>query len=230
MGLREMVAASVDLVLPRRCVGCGRDGAPLCAGCAGGTGLVGSVAGVHLRAATTYDGGARTALLAYKERGRGDLARPLSALLAEAAAPLRASVLVPVPSRRAAARARGGDHVLRLAASAARRNGSALATPLALARNVLDSAGLSAAERSANLHGAFVAQPPRVPTDRDARAVVVDDIATTGATLAEACRALTASGWQVCGAAVVAGTVRTSSRSAMTVGLWQVAGDRATFG
>ncbi|HEX3258624.1 MAG TPA: phosphoribosyltransferase family protein [Pseudonocardia sp.] len=67
-----------------------------------------------------YTGPLRTALLRYKERGRRDLAAPLArhlrpsldAVLAEHPGP---TWLVPAPSRPAAARARGGDHVARLA-------------------------------------------------------------------------------------------------------------------
>ena len=234
MTIGDLISAGVDLVLPRRCLGCGRQGVALCVACSGRPGLVGSVEApglvepVPVRAATTYEGGVRTALLAYKERGRAELARPLSALLAEALAVFPEAALVPVPSSRVAARRRGGDHVARLARMAAGRQHRPVATPLWVAREVLDSAGLNAAERAANVSGAFAARaaPDAVGVQR--RVVVVDDIATTGATLAEACRALTGSGWQVCGAAVVAGTVVRTPRSAIALGLWQVGCDRAT--
>lgn len=99
-------------------------------------------------------------------------------------------------------------------------------TPLRLAHAVRDSAGLSAAERAANMRGAFVAGPPLGA----GRVVVVDDIATTGATLAEACRALAEAGWQVCGAAVVAATDPTRRRSATAGVLWHLPVDRSTVG
>ena len=234
MTIGDLISAGVDLVLPRRCLGCGQQGVALCAGCSDGPGLVGSVEApgsvqpVAVRAATTYEGGVRAALLAYKERGRAELARPLSALLAEALAVLPEAALVPVPSSCVAARRRGGDHVARLARMAARRQHRPVATPLWVAREVLDSTGLNAAERAANVSGAFAARAAPDAAGVQRRVVVVDDIATTGATLAEACRALTGSGWQVCGAAVVAGTVARTPRSAIAHGLWQVGCDRAT--
>jgi predicted amidophosphoribosyltransferase len=76
---------------------------------------------------------------------------------------------------------------------------------LALCRPVADSAGLGVAARRANLDHAMVAGPPPRP---GAPAVLVDDIVTSGATIAEAARALRAAGWQVSGAAVVAATPR----------------------
>lgn len=202
-------AALVDLVLPRRCVGCGSTLEALCPGCAPGDGCL--AVGVHTWAAGVYDGGLRAALLAYKERSRRDLAEPLGRLLARAAAavvesgpgPPGSVVLVPVPSARSVAAARGGDHVLRLARRAAVGNRLRVTRDaLTLTRVVRDSAGLGTAERSLNLAGAMVAALPPPGT----AALIVDDIVTTGSTLREARRALETAGWPVVGAAVVAAT------------------------
>jgi predicted amidophosphoribosyltransferase len=151
-------------------------------------------------AAGRYEGALRDAVLAYKERGRRDLGVPLASLLGAAvrAHDLPGAVLVPIPSSAGARRARGGDHVLRLS----RRVGGCTSA-LRLIRAVQDSAGLDAAARAENLAGAFAARPPRLP---GAAALLVDDIITTGATLGDATRALTHSGWLVAGAAVVAAT------------------------
>jgi predicted amidophosphoribosyltransferase len=194
-----------DLVLPRICIGCGRPGRSLCLRCGPHRVLRLDVAGLPIVAAGAYEGTLRAALIAYKERGRRDLAGPLGELLAGAAACCPADVLVPVPSAARAARARGGDHVLRLARAAARCGAGRIATPLLLARPVQDSAGLGSRERARNLHGAMTASPPPRP---GAGALVLDDIVTTGATLREAARALTAAGWTVRSAAVVAATER----------------------
>lgn len=208
----SIAAALLDLVLPRQCVGCGRGGGSLCAGCRAGGPVLRLEAGPPTVAAGAYTDTLRAALLAYKERGRRDLARPLGDLLARAVraaltgapGPAGPVLLVPVPSSRAAAAARGGDHVLRLARRAAAVSGVRLAAgALVLRRVPRDSAGLGAAERAANLAAAMAARPPGA-----AAALVLDDIVTTGATLREACRALTAAGWPVLGAAVVAATPR----------------------
>jgi predicted amidophosphoribosyltransferase len=219
-----MFATLLDLVLPTRCVGCGSRTAPLCADCAPTSApLVVMTGRLSTTAAAEYTGALRAALLAYKERGRRDLTAPLGALLGRALAdavpadpPARARVLlVPVPTTRAAAAARGGDHVLRLARRAAAARGLRVAPDaLRLTRTPLDSAGLGVDERAANLDQAMRARavPPGTA------AVLVDDIVTTGATLREGARALAAAGWPVLGGAVVAATRRHSGGSSWRTG------------
>jgi len=179
-----------------------------------------------VRAAVPYIGAVRAALLAYKERGRRDLAGALGDLLTRAvlAAPTAPGlVLVPMPSSRAAAAERGGDHLSRLARRAARPGGVRVATgTLRLTRAVQDSAGLGVAARSRNLAGAMSARSGA----SDAVALLVDDVVTTGATLTEADRALRAAGWSVAGAAVLAATpLRTAGA---TPGQWQCSADRSS--
>jgi predicted amidophosphoribosyltransferase len=102
--------------------------------------------------------------------------------------------------------------VRRLSRVAGRSTGAPVTTPLRLRRPVADSAGLSAAQRAANLRGAFAARPPA--RAGPPQAVLVDDIVTTGSTLREAREALVASGWRVVGAAVVAATPADNVRRA----------------
>lgn len=192
-----LLADLVDLVLPRYCAGCGSPGVALCGRCGAPSPVTVELAELAVTAAAPYEAGLRAALIAYKERGRRDLARPLGALLATALPGGTDAALVPVPSTAKARRDRGGDHIRRLV----RRSVPALE----FAREVRDSAGLDAAARAVNLTAAMRARPPRQP---GRPAIVVDDIVTTGATLAEAARALRAAGWTVAGAAVVAATAR----------------------
>lgn len=203
MGWGELAGALVDLVLPGDCAGCGEPGPPWCPVCGAAIGpptrpeLPG---GPDVLAAGRYEGPLRTALLRYKERGRRDLAVPLAGLLAgvldELGGPARIRV-IPAPSRPAAARARGGDHVLRLCHEvAARRPDVRVARPLRLDRRAHDSVGLDAAQRAANLAGRIRVRPDALPAP-GASVVLVDDVVTTGATL-RACRAaLVAAGVRV---------------------------------
>ncbi|MFI6501584.1 ComF family protein [Nonomuraea typhae] len=119
-----------------------------------------------------------------------------------------------MPSARRAVRARGHDPVGRLAVLAVGRLRAlgvrAEAVPvLAQARRVADQAGLSATERAANL-GSSLRVTGRLRGAPGATVVLVDDIVTTGATLAEAARALRTAGVQVAAAATVAATRRRS--------------------
>ena len=207
--VRGLAVALVDLVLPAECGGCTEPPAvgAWCAHCAERLGTPAWVAlpgGPAVLTAGRYTGPLRTALLRYKERGRRDLAAPLALLLlpvldavpSERPGP---AWLVPAPSRPAAARARGGDHVARLARALAATRATTrppirattrppirVAQALALARRTRDSVGLDAAERAANLAGALRVRHAALPPP-GSRVVLLDDIVTTGATL-RACR------------------------------------------
>jgi ComF family protein len=219
LGLVTAIAGAlgelVDLVVPRQCLGCGRTGTALCDRCVTSVPTIVRVDGLDVRAAATYGGVLREALLAYKERGRLELRTPLARLLAAAIAevPGHDSVLVPVPSRADARRRRGGDHLARLVAPAARSLQRPVGRALRLHRAVRDSAGLDAPERARNVHTAMVATPPPFP---GACAVIVDDVVTTGATIREAARALRHAGWSVCAAAVLLATPRVTGATGAT--------------
>ena len=200
----RVIRALADLVLPRRCAGCGAPGELLCPVCRpSGPPIAVPGLGGLVFAAGRYERGLRAAVLAYKERGRRELVEPFAALLVLTAGrlPIAGGALVPVPSARVVARRRGGDHVLRLARRTGARLGLAAVPALRLGRPVHDSAGLGVDARRTNLAGAMAATPPPRggPT-----AVLVDDIVTTGATVQEALRALQGAGWAVSGVLTLA--------------------------
>jgi len=145
------------------------------------------------RAAARYEGPLREALHALKFGGRRALARPLADLLVEqcgAALPADA-VVVPVPLGRDRERARGFNQAALIAGRAAKRLGLGLERRwLARVRATSPQSELAAAERSANVRGAFRASPEV----RGRHVLLVDDVMTTGATLAECARAVAAAG------------------------------------
>lgn len=208
-----------DLVLPLECGGCGAPSTRWCDACAHTITTRADEPvlvtprldpGVPVFALGRYAGPRRQAILAVKEHGRADLVGPLGDALRAgltrlltwgvAAAPL---VVVPAPTRVAAARRRGGDPVARMVrvAAAPALPGVTVVDALRMRALAKDSVGLSAGARQRNVAG-------RIRLRRSVRAsmaslraevVVVDDVVTTGATATESVRVL-----QTAGAVVVA--------------------------
>jgi predicted amidophosphoribosyltransferase len=169
-------------------------------------------------------------VVGHKERRLLGLARPLGELLAAAVqaaltdllgepAPV---LLVPVPSRPSSTRERGyapTEAITRRAAASLGACGvdASCARLLRTRRGLADQAGLDAAARAANLAGALRVHAPalrrlagaaRQGHVRPAHVVVCDDVLTTGATAAEAQRALRAVGLPPLAVAAVAATRR----------------------
>jgi predicted amidophosphoribosyltransferase len=177
---------------------------------------------VPVWALTPYTGPVRDVVVHWKDRGRVDLDRLLAPALRRAAArigPALAPALggapvavVPVPSTGAARRARGREPVVALARAVTQGlhdAGIPARQVPALARRgfARDQVGLGARARGRNLSGAV-----RM-TRRGSRAlgqrsicILVDDVLTTGATLAAVERALERAGHDVLGATVLAAT------------------------
>lgn len=163
-------------------------------------------------------GALRAVVTAYKDEGRRDLCRVLAGWLAPA---LRAAagtdpaardslrgrglLVVPVSGSPRARRRRGDVPLRPLVATAASSLGgrATVAEVLAPTRATRDQSTLDSAERATNLAGAMAVRLRHEGAVAGTVCVVVDDLVTTGATLAEAARALRAAGAQhVVGAAI----------------------------
>lgn len=218
--VRESVRDALAVLLPVVCSGCGAPDHAVCPACRVALAPEPRLlerAGLHLHTGLEYAGVVAAVLGAFKDGGRTDAAAALApALQASIRAALEAVLaaapddrpleVCTIPSTPAARRARGYSPVEVLL----RRSGIRSSPVLALARDRDDQAGLDAAARQRNAAGGLVA---RVPLN-GRRFLLVDDIVTTGSTLAEAVRALAADGAETAAIAVLAETPRRFPRRA----------------
>ena len=232
--VRAVVAAARDvgrLVLPVECPGCGRPDEPLCAACSGllagppsrCESAIPRLDRVDLAgpppvwALVAYAGPVRGLVVAWKDRGRADLTSTLVAAMERTGRDLGPALgevaawgglaVVPVPTTARARRRRGADLVRLLADGLARglRDAGVAAdvAPVLRRRRRRDQVGLGARSRARNAAGSVTVRP-----SGGVRRVVllVDDVVTTGSTLAACRAALERAGALVVGAVVLAAT------------------------
>lgn len=224
MRAQDLLNGATELVLGARCAGCGAAGLGPCPSCAQ---LVRSGRPLAVRelilgdlvvvASAPYEAVLKSLLVAAKERGSLGSLPLLGERLAVAVAALALAaqgeclVLVPVPSAGSVVAQRGLDFTASLAWAAASRLRAGgievvVSRGLRQVRRPADQAGLSHDQRLANLRGALASR--RLPAGE---VIVVDDIVTTGASLAEAARVLKQVNRNPLGAATVAATIRRRS-------------------
>jgi len=160
------------------------------------------VALTAVRSAVWLANGAREAVLALKYRGLPRIADDLAEAMALVRLPADGpSVLVPIPLAPKRLRERGYNQSDALAAALARRWHLPVARELlARVRETPTQTALTPETRLANVAGAFTPRHGRGVGLPGRTLVLVDDVFTTGATLAEAARALEQAGARtVCG-------------------------------
>lgn len=179
------VSLALGALFPATCAGCdGRDG-PFCARCRASLAPTTRRTGtLDVASSGAYDGALRRAILRYKggRRDVGDaLAGCLGAFGRDVVALARADAIVPVTTTASRRRERGFDQGVRLARALADASGVPMRSVL---RQTAGDAqrGRSRAERLLAA-ARYACESPAAVAGR--RVVLVDDVVTTGATLAD---------------------------------------------
>ncbi len=214
----HLLWSGLDLLFPPQCGGCAKPGSrwcpecacavqhpaePVCDACGVPVLLPGSLCGdcqsarppFHaLRSWSIFENPVRNALLRLKYRRDVGLGEALAPQLVTFVQGLHwpVDLVVPVPLGRKRRVERGYNQVNLIARPLAMAMGLAYATDaLERSRETRSQVGLSRTQRQQNVRSAFRAGPRRV----NGRVVlVVDDVATTGSTLASCAEALFAAG------------------------------------
>jgi ComF family protein len=198
---------ALDLALPAACAGCGEEGEPLCRECRTALDVrltaepgvpIGLPADIpapllQLEWCSPFTGVARRSLHALKYDGERRLAPLMGAAVARrwARAGAAGDVFVPVPASPDRVRERGYDQAALIATEAARRLSLPSMDALERTRATTAQFDLDRAARATNLAGAFRVRDPTIAASLRGRwLVLVDDVVTTGATLAACAAAL----------------------------------------
>lgn len=215
-----LLRRGLDLLLPPACVGCEAEGGFLCHACAAPLrGRLGQPPGAPLGLAADlpapilqlewcapFSGATRAAIHALKYDGVHELATPLGQAVAArwAAAGRGGTLLVPVPIHPLRLRERGFDQAVLLATIAGRHLGLPAVAALARVAETNAQHALGRADRARNVGGRFAVAPAAAAEVRGRWTVLVDDVVTTGATLAACGEALLAAGAAAVSAVTVA--------------------------
>ena len=235
MFVADLAKDVARLLVPVACAGCGRDDVPLCEGCSAqwwespfraeeGAGRL-EVLGrrqLPVWAVAELEGTAHRAVATWKDGRRRDLDPFFAAAIGRAAvevAPHLTGVgpitVVPVPSKRSSVRRRGvdlGRLLARATATSLAGAGAAAARDAPLAAAGGRSRGRSSVGRWHSAAVRVVRQP------RHGTVLLVDDVMSTGATIARAAEACEGAGIAVIGALVLAATPRRDGGARR--GLW----------
>jgi ComF family protein len=198
----------LDLLFPDACVACGSYGALFCRNCRRtlrpyppGDSLPEALDAAEV--ACVYDERIQAAVHALKYRRQRRVARSLGEVLARhlKANPLPGDALIAVPLHKERLLERGFNQAELLAQAVAQHTSLPLAGGLARQRDTGHQARLSRLERQQNIADAFAWRAKTAPPRR---VLLVDDVLTTGATLAACAVALRAAGTQEVRAVAVA--------------------------
>jgi competence protein ComFC len=202
--VQSHLSALADMFYPERCVGCGRSssdvlcrdcfealprvGSPACGRCGVPTAFATFVCEAcknvdfgfeSARAPLRYEGVGKEVVHALKYRGYKKIVARLAApLLLQVLGDGRFDAVVPVPLHRSRLRKRGFNQAELLARGVAAEINAPLSDTLKVVRSTRDQVELSAAQRRANVAGAYRASAPLL-----GQILLIDDVFTTGATM-----------------------------------------------
>lgn len=202
--LQTYLSALADMFYPERCVGCGRRSSDvLCRGCFEALPRVGTPTCERCglptafetfvceacknvdfgfesaRSPLRYEGVGKEVVHALKYRGyRKVVAGLATPLMLQVLGEGRCDAVVPVPLHRSRQRKRGFNQAALLARGVAAEINAPVSDTLEVVRSTRDQVELSAAQRRANVAGAYKASVPL-----QGRVLLIDDVFTTGATM-----------------------------------------------
>ena len=210
VNLRQAASRALDAALPANCVGCGAEGPPICGRCAPALdarlrnpagvaiGLPGDVPEplLQLDWCAPFHGVVRDALHAIKYGGEQRLGEPLGRAVGRrwAAVGVGAELVLHVPVHRERERQRGYDQAALIARHAADYLRLPFAPVLTRARATTAQFDLDRRDRARNVRDAFVLDPRATENVGGRWILLVDDVVTTGSTLAACATALESAG------------------------------------
>lgn len=200
VSLKKFTAWGIDLLFPPRCSLCGRVDTVWCETCLQRLTdypldmATSSMPTFHVASTGKHEGILRDALHALKYLGGQHLAPILATRLLDTFTTYhwRADFITPVPMHPKRLAQRGYNQAERLATPLAHHLGiPCVMDALIRTRETISQVGLSAEERKHNVQDVFKAQSDQI---RGKIGLVVDDVLTTGATIAGCVEALLAGG------------------------------------
>ena len=197
-----------ELIFPSRCISCATLGLSLCSQCRRFWNphiYKTQLKNLLVVSSVPYSDVAQKVILSAKESQIKKADELVSSAISHSVGNVlrnqRCDVLVPIQSRPSAVRKRGRRFISEVSRDASLKFELPIHDLLLHTRTVKDQSGLHLRERWNNLEGALVV---RSRQRADGKALLIDDLVTTGATLSETARALRYAGIEVIGAVTAA--------------------------